>query len=106
MGLPPVRLRRLTAGDLLRFDAYGSLAGYLFDFARSWVVGRRPTPDQQMILDAVRDSVIAGVERLRPGVTLGEVARHCDAVLANSAYARRYGVPASTMGDAWGGDDG
>ena len=101
-GAAPSTLHRLAAGELLRFDAYGSVGGYLFDLARSWVVGRRPTPGQQMLLDAVRDSVTAGLEKLRPGVTLGDVARRCDAVLASSVYARRFGVPASTMSDAWG----
>jgi Xaa-Pro aminopeptidase len=31
--------RQLRAGELLRIDAYGSVAGYLFDFARTIVVG-------------------------------------------------------------------
>jgi Xaa-Pro aminopeptidase len=94
--------RKLAAGDLLRIDAYGSLGGYLFDIARSRVVGRPPNQAQRRLLDAVRDSVQAGVAILGPGVTLGEVARRCEAALAASAYSRRHGTPASTMGGAWG----
>jgi Xaa-Pro aminopeptidase len=94
--------RGLSAGDLLRVDGYGSLGGYLFDLARSRVVGRPPSRAQRLLLDAVRDSVRAGVAALRPGVTLGAVARRCDEALAASAYSREHGPPASVMGGAWG----
>jgi Xaa-Pro aminopeptidase len=93
--------RRLTARDLLRIDAYGSLGGYLFDFARSRVVGRPPSGTQRLLLDAVTDSVRAGIAAVRPGVTLGVVARRCDEALAASAYSREHGPPASVMGGAW-----
>ena len=101
-GAAPSTLRTLELGDLVRFDAYGSVAGYVFDFARSFVVGRAPLPEQQLLLDAVRDSVQAGIDALRPGVTLGSVAQHCEEALASSEYARRHGVPPSVMGGAWG----
>jgi Xaa-Pro aminopeptidase len=94
--------RRLKAGDMIRLDLYGSLDGYLFDFGRSRVVGRPPTQEQQEILDAVRDSVQAGTELLRPGETLGAVARRCEEVLGASAYARRHGPPLAMMGGTWG----
>jgi Xaa-Pro dipeptidase len=98
----PYSRRRLEAGDMIRLDLYGSFDGYLFDFGRSRVVGRSPTQEQQEILDAVRDSVRAGTELLRPGETLGAVARRCEEVLKASAYARRHGLPGSTMGGTWG----
>src|SRR5918992_3529342 len=94
--------RRLDAGDMVRLDLYGSLEGYLFDFGRSRVVGRPPTQQQQEMLDAVRDSVQAGTELLRPGATLGAVARRCEEVLGASSYARRHGTPETTMGGTWG----
>lgn len=101
-GAAPSTLRRLEAGDLVRFDAYGSLSGYVFDFARSFIAGRPPTREQQLLLDAVKGSVQAGIETLRPGITLGAVARNCETALANSEYARRYGAPNSVMGGVWG----
>jgi Xaa-Pro aminopeptidase len=98
----PYSRRRLEAGDMIRLDLYGSFDGYLFDFGRSRVVGRLPTQEQQEILDAVRDSVQAGTELLRPGETLGAVARRCEEVLMASAYARRHGLPRAMMGGTWG----
>jgi Xaa-Pro dipeptidase len=94
--------RRLKAGDMIRLDLYGSFDGYLFDFGRSRVVGRPPTQEQQEILNAVRDSVQAGTELLRPGETLGAVARRCEEVLGGSAYARRHGLAREMMGGTWG----
>jgi len=87
---------------MIRLDLYGSIDGYLFDFGRSRVVGRSPTQEQQEILDAVRDSVRAGTELLRPGETLGAVAQCCEEVLGSSAYARRHGLPRTMMGGTWG----
>ncbi len=66
------------------------------------MIGGPPTLEQKLLLDAVRDSVQAGIDILRPGVTLGTIARRCDEVLSASDYAGRYGVPASVMGGAWG----
>ena len=98
----PYSRRGLKAGDMIRLDLYGSFEGYLFDFGRSRVVGRAPTQEQQEILDAVRDSVRAGTELLRPGETLGAVARRCEEVLDASAYARRRGPSREMMGGTWG----
>jgi Xaa-Pro aminopeptidase len=98
----PYSRRRLEAGDMIRLDLYGSFEGYLFDFGRSRVVGRPPTQEQQEILDAVRDSVEAGTELLRPGETLGAVARRCEEVLDASAYACRRGPLPEMMGGTWG----
>jgi Xaa-Pro dipeptidase len=94
--------RTLKSGELLRLDAYGSVGGYLFDFARTVVVGGEPTEAQRDLLDALRGAVGAGIELLRPGTPLSEVARGCEAALEASAHAERHGVPAHTMSGFWG----
>jgi Xaa-Pro aminopeptidase len=90
--------RELVEGDLFRIDAYGSVGGYLFDFARSLLVGGAPSA----LIDALRDAVRAGIAALRPGVVLGDVARACEASLAASDHARQHGVPEHLMGGFWG----
>jgi hypothetical protein len=74
----------------------------MFDFARSVAIGGQASTAQAELLDALRGSVAAGIELLRPGVPLAEVAARCDDVLAASAHARRHGVPAHTMSGFWG----
>jgi Xaa-Pro aminopeptidase len=94
--------RRLQDGDLLRIDAYGGVDGYLFDFARTVVVGGGATEEQEALIDALQGSVRAGIDALRPGVPLSEVAAACEAALAGSSHARRHGVPGHLMGGYWG----
>jgi Xaa-Pro aminopeptidase len=94
--------RRLAAGDLLRIDAYGSVGGYLFDMARSVVVGGAASDEQLELIDAMRVCVRAGVDALRPGVALSDVARCCEDALAATEHARRHGVPEHLMDGFWG----
>jgi Xaa-Pro aminopeptidase len=94
--------RRLKAGDLLRIDAYGSVGGYFFDFARSVVVGDVASEEQLEFIGAMHASVTAGIDVLRPGVAVSEVVRACEDALAASEHARRHGVPEHLMGGFWG----
>ena len=78
--------RVLEEGDMARVDFYGSVDGYLFDFGRARVVGREPDSAQRDLIESARDTVQAGLAQVRPGVTLGEVARACQAALDASPY--------------------
>jgi Xaa-Pro aminopeptidase len=61
------------------------VSGYLFDFARTTVVGDEPTDDQTALIVALQDAVTAGVEALRRGVPLAHIARRCEKVPAASS---------------------
>lgn len=91
----------LKAGDMARIDMYGSVDGYLFDFGRARVVGAAPTDEQQMLIDAARDSVTAGIAAIRLGGTLGDIARAADYALAESALTRS-GKALAPEFDSWG----
>ena len=93
--------RALCHGDLARVDFYGSFDGYLFDLGRSTVVGHEPTADQQALLDAVRDTSLAGVATVRAGATVGDIARACDDHWADTELVRR-GLVVPTGFAAWG----
>ena len=62
----------LQEGDMIRVDLYGSIDGYWFDVARTRVVGREPTEEQTAVMNAARDSVLAGIEVIAPGVTVAK----------------------------------
>ncbi len=93
--------RRLEAGDMVRVDFYGSVDGYLFDFGRTRVVGRPPDERQQELISAARDSVQAGISRMRSGVPLCEVAAAASESYAKSAFGRR-GKGLAPEFESWG----
>jgi Xaa-Pro aminopeptidase len=93
--------RTLVAGDMARVDLYGSVDGYLFDFGRSRVVSRAPDADQRALLDAVRETTLAGLGAVRAGATVGDIGRACDAHWAGTELVRR-GLATPTGFAAWG----
>ena len=93
--------RPLVAGDMARVDLYGSVDGYLFDFGRSRVVSRAPDADQRALLDAVRETTLAGLEAVRPGATVGDIGLACDRHWGETELVRR-GLATPTGFAAWG----
>ncbi|MDX6376090.1 MAG: Xaa-Pro dipeptidase [Gaiellaceae bacterium] len=93
--------RPLVAGDMARVDLYGSVDGYLFDFGRSRVVSRPPDQGQQALLDAVRETTLAGLDAVRPGATVGDIGRACDDHWAGTELVR-LGLATPTGFAAWG----
>jgi Xaa-Pro aminopeptidase len=85
--------RRLSPGDLFHVDFYGAYGGYLWDFARSRVVGDEPSPAQRELLEAA----VSGVEYLagciRPGRTAAEIYEEAEHWLAEAPEAA--GLPPS-----------
>lgn len=78
--------RVFQAGDLFTIDISGFFDGYLFDIARSTVVGAKPLPIQQHAYDLAKGAVNVIVEGMRPGSVLGEAAH------AGSSLLRAAGV--------------
>src|SRR6266581_1388833 len=51
--------RRVLEGDLLSLDIGMFMEGYCGDTATSWVIGARPTPEQERLMHAGRQSLQA-----------------------------------------------
>lgn len=62
-------------GDLVWVDAGVGYHGYMSDFGRTWVVGRAPTAAEQSLFDRWTAVLHASLAAVRPGATLGDVAR-------------------------------
>lgn len=69
--------RVLEPGELLHVDTYGAVDGYLYDIARTCVVGGEPSKEQREILEAAAGSVNTMRDAIRPGVTGGELYSIC-----------------------------
>ena len=65
--------RPLGAGELILIDAGAEHAGYCADVTRTWPTGGRYTGPQRDLYDAVLAAQVAGIDAVRPGVTLEEV---------------------------------
>ena len=76
--------RILREGDVLWVDTGIDYHGYQSDFGRTFVVGARPTPRQLDQGRRWRDVVSAVLERVKPGVTGGDLTR-CATEVAGGA---------------------
>lgn len=70
--LPTWSTRELSFGDLWHLDLGGMFGGYIYDFARTTVVGRNPTPDQETMIEASIATVEGVIERIEPGRPIGD----------------------------------
>lgn len=99
--------RRFELGDMFHVDCYGSYGGYLFDFARSRVVGDDPAPAQRGLLEAVIGAVETTCHAIKPGMASGEVCAVTDRWLAESEFVSsmpdvaRYGFVGHGLGMMW-----
>jgi Xaa-Pro dipeptidase len=83
--LPTWSTRELATGDLWHLDLGGMFGGYIFDFARTTVIGGDPTPDQGAMIDASIATVEAVISRIEPGRPIGDAVSHGLAVRREQA---------------------
>lgn len=93
--------RRLEHGDLFRIDLYGALDGYLFDAGRTVLVGGDGREDVRALIACVEAATLAGLDAVRPGARIADVARACACVYAEQDVVRQ-GLVAPTGNDTWG----
>jgi Xaa-Pro aminopeptidase len=72
--------RRLVQGDMVWFDSGCSVNRLWSDFSRAGVVGG-PSADQEEAQRLIWETTMAGVELVRPGVPVAEIAATCTARL-------------------------
>ena len=96
----PPQDRRLKAGDWLYVDLGCRIHGYYSDASRNRVVGT-PTREQREFSQANLEIVHACVEAVRPGVTVGDIAKIADRVAREWTvepflYFRGHGIGTAT----------
>lgn len=72
--------RRIEEGDMVWLDAGCAIDGYYADFSRAGVVGG-PTPAQRQLQQQLHAITLTGVELVRPGRPLADIAQHCHAAV-------------------------
>jgi Xaa-Pro aminopeptidase len=86
--------RPLERGDLLHIDAWGPVNGYYTDFARSTVIGGRPSLAQREVLEASIELVDHLIEAVKPGCCAGELHDRGTAWLSRNGF-----IDESAFGD-------
>lgn len=76
---------RLEAGDILTVDAGMLLDGYAGDAAITFTIGPA-TPEQQALIDASRDAMLAGIDAARAGNRVGDVGWAMQSVAESRGY--------------------
>jgi len=79
--------RVLGDNELLLIDAGAEHAGYCADVTRTFPTGRRYTPGQRTLYDAVLAAQLAAIDTIRPGATLEDAHRAALRVLVDALLA-------------------
>ena len=64
---------RIFEGDLVKFDVAAQYRGYVGDTTLSAVVGGKPTPRQQRLMDITYGGLMAGIEAAQVGNRLSDI---------------------------------
>lgn len=89
IGGPPTG-RVLKSGDMFIFDLWTTTHGYWADTCRTFVVGGKPTAEQNRMHDVVCKAVDAGEALLRPGVPARDVYRAMYDTIADEGYGDHF----------------
>ncbi len=84
------RERRLEQGEMVFLDLGASYAGYASDTSRTCVVGEKATGDAAALLAVAADLYQAGLEEMRPGRTIDDVAQRLIRVVRGTRYAKDF----------------
>ena len=80
------RRRKLVRGEMVFLDLGASFQNYVSDTSRTCVVGEAPTGDAAGLLKISEDLYHAGLEAMRPGNTIDDVAQRLIRVVAGTRW--------------------
>ena len=78
--------RPIRKGEIILVDGGPIFDGYYSDIIREGIIGP-PTDRQRALFDVARKACYAGIEKMRPGVRIGDVCVAVDAVMDSSPFA-------------------
>jgi Xaa-Pro aminopeptidase len=80
----------LKKGDTLILDLWTQTNGYWADTCRTFMIGAQPTREQVRVYRVVERAMKAGVAKMRPGTTGGDVYRAVKSVMVDAGYGRLF----------------
>jgi Xaa-Pro aminopeptidase len=82
--------RKLKKGDFVTFDFGAEVDGYCSDITRTIVLGRA-TSRQKRIYNIVLRAQVAGIRKIRPGVTGVAVDAACRGIITRAGFGKNFG---------------
>ncbi len=90
--------RKLREGDILNIDVTVILDGWHGDTSRMYMVGDKISVKAKRLVDITYDCLMAGIDVVKPGATLGDVGY----AIQSLAESHRYGVVTDFCGHGLG----
>jgi Xaa-Pro aminopeptidase len=84
------RERKLEKGEMVFLDLGASYRGYASDTSRCCVVGEKPSGEAGALLAIARDLYDAGLEVMRPGRTIDDVAKALQRVVKGTRFEKDF----------------
>lgn len=84
------KMRRLEAGEMVFLDLGANFRNYVSDTSRTCVVGERPRGRAAGLLAVSEDLYAAGLEKMKPGNTIDDVAQALKKVVAGTEWERDF----------------
>jgi Xaa-Pro aminopeptidase len=84
------RARKLERGEMVFLDLGSSYRGYASDTSRCCVVGERPSGDAAALLGVAKELYEAGLEVVRPGRTIDDVAQALKRVVKGTRFEKDF----------------
>jgi Xaa-Pro aminopeptidase len=80
----------LKRGDTLILDLWTTTNGYWADTCRTFTIGGAPSREQLHVYRVVEKAMNAGVSKMRPGATGGDVYRAVKGVMTEAGYGKLF----------------
>jgi methionyl aminopeptidase len=79
--------KALVEGDIMNIDVTVILDGWYGDTSRMYMVGDKIKVKDRNLVDVTYDAMMAGIEAVRPGATLGDVGAAIQAVAEKARFS-------------------
>lgn len=90
--------RKLREGDIMNLDVTVILDGWHGDTSRMYLIGNKISVKAKRLVDVTYDAMMAGIEAVKPGVTLGDIGH----IIQTIAEKERFSVVRDFCGHGLG----
>ncbi len=79
--------KKLAEGDIVNIDTTVILDGWYGDTSRMYMIGKKLSVKAKRLVDVTYDAMMAGIEAVKPGATLGDIGYAIQTVAENARFS-------------------